>query len=119
MRRLPESDPRAIKRVLARIRQADGMPNARRRALRRHFTQRAGWWSAAAVLMLAAGAALFTRSRPAATDERAELAVSPPHPPIGAPVEDTAADRMVSRQFTIDNQQARQVALVGDFNQWN
>jgi hypothetical protein len=119
LRRLPESDPRAVKRVLARIRQADGMPNARRRALRRHFTQRAGWWSAAAVLVLAAGAALFTQTRAAASDEPAELVVSPPHPPIGAVVDESAADRMVAREFTIENQQASQVALVGDFNQWN
>lgn len=119
LRRLPESDPRAVKRVLARVRLADGMPNARLRALRRHFAQRAGWWSAAAVLTLAAGAALFMRTRGVAPAEAPELAVSPPHPPLGVVVDDATNDRIVSRQFAIENQQARQVALVGDFNQWN
>lgn len=117
LRRLPDSDPRAVKRVLARVRQADGMPNARRRALRRHFVQHAGWWSAAAVLTLAAGTALFARPR-AVTTAAAEQAV-PPHPPLGVVVDDGRSDRMVSRQFAIENQQARRVALVGDFNQWN
>jgi hypothetical protein len=119
LRRLPESDPRAVKRVLARVRQADGLPNARRRALRRYFTQRGRWWSAAAVLTLAAGGALFMRTRDAASAGQTDLAVSPPHPPIGAIVDEGTSDRIVSRQFAIENQQARQVALVGDFNQWN
>ncbi|MGQ0639724.1 MAG: hypothetical protein ACT4P6_02985 [Gemmatimonadaceae bacterium] len=119
LRVLPESDPRAIKRVLARIRQADGMPNARRRALRRHFADRAGWWAAAAVFVLGAGVALFSRSA-----ERAQISDAPPIQ-SPAPAADTGgdegvpADRMVAREFVIESDQARRVALVGDFNQWN
>ncbi|MGH7712439.1 MAG: hypothetical protein ACREOG_14210 [Gemmatimonadaceae bacterium] len=121
LRELPESDPRAIKRVLARLRQADGLPNARRRALRRTFAQQAGWWAAAAVLVLGAGVTLLARS--GAPPQASELAVAPVAPsiPEGGAFGDeaTSADRLVARQFEIESRQARQVALVGDFNQWN
>jgi hypothetical protein len=121
LRELPNGDPRAIKRVLARIRQADAMPNARRRALRRHFATRAGWWAAAAVLVFGAGVALFARSTDRATTQLADA----PNEQLSVPAADTGvddpvhADRMVAREFAIESEQARQVALVGDFNQWN
>jgi hypothetical protein len=120
LRELPQGDPRAIKRVLARIRQADGMPNARRRALRRHFSVRAGWWAAAAVLVLGAGVALFART----SDRTAPLAAAPSEV-VPSAVADTGydepvqSDRIVAREFAIESAQAREVALVGDFNQWN
>jgi hypothetical protein len=121
LRQLPDSDPRAIKRVLARIRQADGMPNARRRALRRYFVERGGWWAAAAVLVAAAGVTVVQRgaSRSLADAQALdqEIAAVETRAPVA---DDTAtADRIVSRRFVIENDAARQVALVGDFNQWN
>jgi hypothetical protein len=121
LRELPDSDPRAIKRVLARIRQADGMPNARRRALRRHFSVRSGQWAAAAVLVFGAGAALLSR----ASEREATPLVTTPGEPIVTPAANTSfddatqSDRMVAREFAIESEQARHVALVGDFNQWN
>lgn len=129
LRELPESDSRAVKRVLARVRQDDGRLNARRRALRRYFARRSGWWAAAAVFVLGAGVTLFTRAamQPGQPDAMVTL------PPIDlsdtAPIVPTStqpdayegaiADRLVARQFFIDYGQARRVALVGDFNQWN
>jgi hypothetical protein len=127
LRELPESDPRAVKRVLARIRHYDGLPNARRRALRRYFSRQSGWWAAAAVVVLGAGVTLFAR---AALESNAyESATLVPAVNDGSPTpvvraadagEDSlSAERLVARRFTIRSLEARQVSLVGDFNQWN
>ena len=125
LRELPESDPRAVKRVLARVRQDDGRPSARRRALRRHFVQRGGWWAAAAVLVVGAGVTLFSRADLGRTALAPEtIAFDTGGAPTVVPVrhdtsDDLVSDRLVEQQFTIESGQARQVALVGDFNQWN
>ncbi len=121
LRELPEGDPRAVKRVLARLRQADGLPNARRRALRKHFAERAGWWAAAAVLVLGAGVTLFSRTASRAEADALALEQEIAKVETRAPASDDtgAADRLVSRRFVIESEQAREVALVGDFNQWN
>jgi AMP-activated protein kinase-like protein len=126
LRELPESDPRAVKRVLARVRQDDGRPNARRRALRRYFSRRSGWWAAAAAVVAAAGVTLFARAAvQSSTYESATLipAVSDGAPTpvvLAADTDDSlSAERLVARKFTISSRDARQVALVGDFNQWN
>ncbi len=127
LRELPDSDPRSVKRVLARVRQDDGRPNARRRALRRYFARRSGWWAAAAVLVFGAGVTLFARST-AQQEQRgapvvlpsADLSDTPVVPALAPPdAYEGTSDRLVARQFFIDYGQARQVALVGDFNQWN
>ena len=121
LRELPEGDPRAVKRVLARLRQADGLPNARRRWLRKHFAERAGWWAAAAVLVLGAGVTLFARATSRAEADALALDREIATVETRAPVTDDAgpADRLVARRFVIESEQAREVALVGDFNQWN
>ena len=127
LRELPESDPRAVKRVLARIRHYDGLPNARRRALRRYFSRQSGWWAAAAVVVAGAGVTLFARAAlqssayegatliPAVDDGSA----TPVLPAADAGEDSLSAERLVARRFTIESRQAHQVALVGDFNQWN
>src|SRR5688572_1450410 len=125
LRELPQSDPRAVKRVLARVRLDDGRPNARLRALRRLFAQRPAWWAAAAVIVIGVGVTLFARSavhpgRDAVIS--ADNGVLPVAERTGldaAADERDSADRMVARQFVMESDQARQVALVGDFNQWN
>lgn len=128
LRELPESDSRAVKRVLARVRLDDGRPSARRRALRRYFATRGGWWAAAAVLVVGVGVSFYARSseQPSQSAESlVEQAVDPADPAQVLPTSsETAAegvrtDRLVARQFFIDYRQARQVALVGDFNEWN
>lgn len=125
LRELPESDPRAIKRVLARIRQDDARPNARRRALRRHFAHRGGWWVAAAVLVAGAGISLFLRADlgPGMTLVEGLVPALDTAPPAilqaSDLVDEPNADRLVTQRFTIESRQAREVALVGDFNQWN
>ncbi|HJU74685.1 MAG TPA: glycogen-binding domain-containing protein [Gemmatimonadaceae bacterium] len=112
-----------MKRVLARVRQDDGRPSARRRALRRHFAQRAGWWAAAAVLVFGAGVTLFMRADlgPRIAETPEPIAIDSETSVVQASLDPTelGPDRLVEQQFTIDNGQARQVALVGDFNQWN
>jgi 1,4-alpha-glucan branching enzyme len=46
--------------------------------------------------------------------------VAAPSPAAPTAVEESSpSDRMVARQFVIESERARQVALVGDFNQWN
>jgi hypothetical protein len=128
LRELPESDSRAVKHVLARVRLDDGRPTARRRALRRYFAARSGWWAAAAVLVVGVGVTLYARSSEAPSPGAEALVVraddlgdpAPVLPPSREPGEDAMiTDRLVARQFFIDYRQARQVALVGDFNQWN
>lgn len=126
LRELPESDPRAVRRVLARIRHYDGLPNARRRALRRYFSRQSGWW-AAAVVVLGAGVMLFARA--ALQSSSYESATLIPAVADGSPTpvvraadagEDSlSAERLVARRFTIRSLEARQISLVGDFNQWN
>lgn len=127
LRELPESDPRAVKRVLARIRHYDGLPNARRRALRRYFSRQSGWWAAAAVVVLGAGVTLFARA--ALQSSTYESATLIPLVDDGSPTpvvraadagEDSlSAERLVARRFSIRSLEARQISLVGDFNQWN
>ena len=126
LRELPESDTRAVKRVLARIRQYDGRPNARRRALRRYFSRRSGWWAVAAVVLFAAGVTIFARA--AVLSSAYEKATLIPLVDSGGPTpvllaaendDSLSTDRLVARKFTIKSLDARQVALVGDFNQWN
>ena len=128
LRELPESDSRAVKRVLARVRLDDGRPSARRRALRRFFAARSGWWAAAAVLVASVGVSLYARSSEQQSQGAEPLVVQAVD--LGAPAsvlptsrepgeKEMSTDRLVARQFFIDYGQARQVALVGDFNQWN
>ncbi len=126
LREMPESDPRAVKRVLARVRQYDGLSNARRRALRRYFARQGGWWAAAAVVVVAAGITLLARA--AVLSSAHETATLIPAvdtvgtPPVMQAVDaagDDSADRLVARRFSIESLKARQVSLVGDFNQWN
>jgi len=121
LRELPEGDPRAVKRVLARLRQADGLPNARRRALRRYFVERTGWWAAAAVLVVGTGTTLFARaaSRAVADEQALDQVIAKVETRAPVPDDTGAPDRLVSRRFVIESEQAREVALVGDFNQWN
>jgi hypothetical protein len=126
LRELPESDPRAVKRVLARIRQYDGRPNARRRALRRYFSGRSGWWAVAAVVLFAAGVTLFARAAVLSSAHESARVIplvdsGGPTPVLLAAENDDSlsTDRLVARKFTIKSLDARQVALVGDFNQWN
>lgn len=127
LRELPDSDPRAVRRVLARIRHNDGLPNARRRALRRYFSRQSGWRAAAAVVVVGAGVTLFAR----AAQQSSAYESTPLIPAVGdgsatpvLPVADAgddslSAERLVARRFTIESRQAHQVALVDDFNQWN
>lgn len=128
LRALPESDPRAVKRVLARIRQYDGRPNARRRAVRRYFSRQSGWWAAAAVVVVGAGLTLFARAagrssaRESATLIQAvnEAGATPVvSAALGSGDDSLSSDRLVARKFTIESLRAREVSLVGDFNQWN
>lgn len=127
LRELPESDPRAVKRVLARIRHYDGRPNARRRALRRYFSRQSGWWAAAAVVVVGAGVTLFARAalRSSAYESATLIPVvgdgspTPVLSAVDAGEDSLSAERIVARRFTIRSLEARQVSLVGDFNQWN
>lgn len=124
LRELPESDPRAVKRVLARIRQNDGRPNARRRAMRRYFSRQGGY-AAAATIVAAVGfsfltrAALLSRGEETATLIQAvDTGGTVPVIPAAASADDSA-ERLVARKFSIHSADARQVSLVGDFNEWN
>lgn len=127
LRELPESDPRAVKRVLARVRQYDALPNARRRALRRYVARQGALWAAAATVVVAAGVSMFAgaamRSR---ANETAQLvpavdtgAAAPILRAVDAGDDSLSSERLVARRFTIESVEAREVALVGDFNQWN
>jgi hypothetical protein len=126
LRELPESDSRAVKRVLARIRQYDGLPNARRRALRRYFSRQGGWHVVAATVIVAVGVSFFARAAVLSrANETATLipavdsgGTTPVMPAVDANADDSA-DRLVARKFTLRSLNARQIALVGDFNQWN
>ncbi len=126
LRELPESDPRAVKRVLARVRQYDGLHNARRRALRRYFARQGGWWAAAAVVVVGAGITLFARGA-VLSRARESATLIPTVDSVGTQLVTQAVDaagddsveRLVARKFTIESLNARQVSLVGDFNQWN
>jgi 1,4-alpha-glucan branching enzyme len=76
---------------------------------------------AAAVLVAAAAGAVFMRgaadSPPSAVASDAMIA---PAADYSATVADReAGDRVVAREFAIETDNARQVSLVGDFNQWN
>ncbi len=128
LRELPESDPRAVKRVLARVRHYDGLPNARRRALRRYFARQGGWWAAAAVVVAAAGITLFARAAVLARANETVTLISATDSGATSPVfhavdsandDSLSTDRLVARRFSIESLKARQVSLVGDFNQWN
>jgi hypothetical protein len=108
--------------VLARVRQDDRMPNARRRALRRWLGEPRVRRAAVAAVAAAAVLTLYLRD---STDEAtgsqsSDAVVLAPAADYSTPVVDAAAaDRMVAREFAIETADAQQVALVGDFNQWN
>jgi hypothetical protein len=125
LRTLPANDPAAIRRVVeaaaaARLMPADDQP-VEPRARRGRAWRIAAVASAAAIAGVVVSRTLWRTPEPVQTMAAAAAETSASaHPFAIQPAANAGTELLpIPRQFVLDRGDAKRVALVGDFNEWN